>query len=114
MLLGALRAGVRGVVLEGFGSGNIPRLENSLVPVLSDAVARDIPVVIVSQCVRGAVDLTRYEGGAAALSRGAIGAGSMTAEAAVAKLMVTLGRAGEGDRLDAARRAFGESWAGEF
>ena len=114
LLLGALRAGVRGVVLEGFGSGTIPRLENSLVPVVTDAVARDIPVVIVSQCARGAVDLTRYEGGAAALGGGAIGAGTMTAEAAVAKLMVALGRAGEGGRLDAAKQAFGESWAGEF
>lgn len=114
LLLGALRAGVRGLVLEGFGSGNIPRLENSLVPVVSDAVARDVPVVIVSQCPRGAVDLTRYEGGAAALGGGAIGAGTMTAEAAVAKLMIALGRGDEVSRLAAARRAFAESWAGEF
>jgi len=113
LLLGALRSGVRGLLLEGFGSGNIPRLENSLVPVVRDAVARDVPVVIVSQCARGAVDLTRYEGGAAALGEGAIGAGAMTAEAAVAKLMLALGRAGDGERRETARRAFAECWAGE-
>ncbi len=113
LLLGALRSGVRGLLLEGFGSGNIPRLENSLVPVVRDAVARDVPVVIVSQCARGAVDLTRYEGGAAALGEGAIGAGAMTAEAAVAKLMLALGRADEGRRRETARRAFAECWAGE-
>ncbi len=113
LLLGALRSGVRGLLLEGFGSGNIPRLENSLVPVVRDAVARDVPVVIVSQCARGAVDLTRYEGGAAALGEGAIGAGAMTAEAAVAKLMLALGRAREGERRETARRAFAECWAGE-
>jgi len=61
--------------------------------------------VIVSQCLRGDVDLRRYAGGRAALDAGAIGAGTMTAEAAVAKLMVTLGRAG-GDRVEAARAAY--------
>lgn len=112
LLRGALRAGVRGVVLEAYGSGNIPRLENSLVPALEEASARDIPVVIVSQCARGAVELARYEGSAAAQRVGAIGAGTMTAEAAVAKLMVALGRA-EGMRVEAAREAFAKPWAGE-
>ncbi len=113
LLLGALRSGVRGVVLEGYGSGNVPQGENSLVPVVRSAVGRDVPVVVVSQCVRGTVDLGRYAGGAAAGAEGAIGAGTMTAEAAVAKLMVCLGRADEGRRLSAARRAFAEDWAGE-
>jgi L-asparaginase len=112
LLLGALRADVRGVVLEGYGAGNIPHLENSLVPVLEEAARRDVPVVIVSQCARGAVDLSRYEGSAAGAKAGAVGAGTMTAEAAVAKLMIALGRA-EGSRVDAARAAFARSWAGE-
>lgn len=55
---GALDAGVRGVLIEAFGAGNVPRLENSLV-VISAAVNLDVPVVIVSQCPRGAVDLSR-------------------------------------------------------
>jgi L-asparaginase len=113
LLLGALRVGVRGLLLEGFGSGNLPRLENSLIPVIEAALARDVPVVIVSQCMRGAVDLSRYEGGSAAQGAGAISAGTMTAQAALAKLMIALGRAGEGRRLDAAKRAFAETWAGE-
>ena len=112
LLSGALRTDVRGIVLEGYGAGNIPRLENSLIPVVREAHARDIPVVIVSQCPRGAVDLGRYEGGAEALHEGAIGAGTMTAEAALAKLMIVLGRA-DGNRIDAARTSFGECWAGE-
>lgn len=112
LIHGALRAGVRGVVLEAFGSGNVPHLENSLVPVIEDARKRDIPVVIVSQCQRGDVDLRRYAGGRAALEAGAIGAGTMTAEAAVAKLMITLGRAG-GDRVETARAAFSVEPRGE-
>jgi L-asparaginase len=73
LLEGALSAGVRGVVIEGFGAGNVPHLENSLIPVIESARARDVPVVIVSQSQRGFVDLSRYEGGsqAAAAARSA-------------------------------------------
>jgi L-asparaginase len=109
----ALESGVRGVVLEAYGAGNVPHLENSLVPVIAEATARDVPVVVVSQCARGAVELGRYGGSAAAGASGALGAGEMTAEAAVTKLMVALGRAGDRGRVDAARAAFDAVWAGE-
>jgi L-asparaginase len=116
LLHGALGAGMRGLVIEAFGAGNVPELENSLIPVIEDAGARDVPVVIVSQTARGAVDLGRYAGGAAARSAGAIGAGDMTPEAALAKLMITIGRAGEGPgaRTRAAREAFATAPAGEM
>jgi len=119
LLQGALEQGVRGMVIEAFGAGNVPRIENSLVPVIERARAMDVPVVIVSQSPRGAVDLTRYQGGVAAGRAGAIGAGDMTTEAALTKLMITLGRArGESDQpttgVDATRRAFASSWAGEM
>lgn len=112
----ALASGVRGVVIEAFGAGNVPRLENSLVPVLEAAVAADVPVVIASQATRAAVDLTRYQGGAAAARAGAIGAGDMTTEAALTKLMLAIGRAeGSGHGfVGAAREAFASSWAGEI
>ncbi|MFO0550322.1 MAG: asparaginase [Polyangiaceae bacterium] len=112
LLLGALGSGVRGMVIEAFGAGNVPRLERSLVPVIDSARAIDVPVVIVSQCPRGTVDLSAYEGGAAAARAGAIGAFDMTAEAALTKLMICLGQAPEG-RVAAARAAFAEAWAGE-
>jgi L-asparaginase len=113
LLHGALAAGVRGMVIEAFGAGNVPRLENSLVPVLEAARGMDVPVVIVSQCPRGAVDLTRYQGGVAAANAGAIGGQDMTAEAALTKLMIALGRAESGGRVRAAREAFATAWAGE-
>lgn len=120
-LLGALSAGVRGMVIEAFGVGNVPVLENSLLPVVEEARGRDVPVVIVSQSPRGAVDLARYGGGAAAARAGAIGAGDMTTEAALAKLMITLGRATlddgtavEGGRVQAAREAFAVARVGEM
>jgi L-asparaginase len=109
------------MLIEAFGAGNVPRLENSLIPVIEGARALDVPVVIVSQSPRGAVDLARYEGGAAAAAAGAIGAGDMTAEAALTKLMVAIGRSvdpetgpASGGRVRAAREAFASAWVGEM
>ncbi|AKT36555.1 asparaginase [Chondromyces crocatus] len=113
LVMGALGAGVKGLVVEAFGTGNLPIKESSLIPVLEAARAIDVPVVIVSQSPRGAVDLHRYAGGAAAARAGAIGAGDMTPEAALAKLMITLGRVGQEGAVRAAREAFSRSWAGE-
>ncbi len=107
LVRGAIRAGVRGLVLEGYGTGNVPK---TLIPAIEEARARNVPVVVVSQCVRGHVELGRYEGGAAAEAAGAISAGDMTVEAALAKLTVGLARHGTG----AALRAYLEaSVAGE-
>ncbi len=120
LLMGALASGVRGILIEAFGTGNVPRMENSLLPVIEAARALDVPVVIVSQPPRGAVDLGRYTGGAAAAQAGAIGAGDMTPEAALAKLMITLGRAAarsggaELGRVRAAREAFSVAHVGEM
>lgn len=115
LLHGALEAGVRGMVIEGYGAGNIPHLENSLVPVIERARSLDVPVVIVSQCPRGSVDLGRYQGGARAAAAGAISAQDMTTEAALTKLMIALGRVSEhAGRVLVAREAFATSWAGEM
>ena len=100
LVTGAVRAGVKGLVLEAYGTGNVPQqIGRSLIPAIEAARAANVPVVIVSQCLRGFVDLTRYAGGAAAERAGAISGGDMTPEAAVAKLMIGLGRYGSGDAL---------------
>lgn len=118
LLRGALDTGVRGLVLKAFGAGNVPTRDRSLIPVIEHARALDVPVVVVSQCHRAHVDLSRYEGGSAAQRAGAIGAGDMTDEAALTKLMVVLGRHQADDshtsRVDAARRAFARPFAGEM
>lgn len=99
LLRGAIAAGVRGLVLEAYGTGNLPALGGSLIPILDEARERSIPVVVVSQCYRGFVELSQYDGGAAAEAAGAISGGDMTVEAALAKMMVGLGRFGPGDAL---------------
>jgi L-asparaginase len=111
LLRGALHGGVRGLVLEAYGTGNLPHLAGSLIPILREAREADVPVVIVSQCLRGFVELSRYRGGAAAEAEGAISGGDMTVEAALAKLMIGLGRFGTGERL---RTWFQTSHVGEI
>jgi L-asparaginase len=99
LVSGALRAGVRGLVLEAYGTGNVPQLGSSLISALEEARDARVPVLVVSQCLRGYVELDRYAGGAKAAQAGAISGGDMTSEAAIAKLMVGLGRFGPGDEL---------------
>lgn len=103
LVRGAVRAGVRGLVLEAYGTGNLPHFRGggSLIPALEEARAKDVPVLVVSQCPRGLVDMRRYQGGAAAAGAGAISGGDMTREAAIAKLMVGLARHGTGPELRA-------------
>ena len=58
---------VDGIVLEGFGAGNIPP---SLIPALQDALACKIPVVVVSRCIEGFADGSYdYVGGGAQLKK---------------------------------------------
>jgi L-asparaginase len=92
LLRAAIHAGVRGLVLEAYGSGNVPHLQGSLVPVIAEAQERGVPVLVVSQCLRGFIDMNAYAGGAEAKAAGAISGGDMTVEAAIAKLMIGLGR----------------------
>jgi len=56
---------VDGIVIEGFGAGNIPP---GLVPALREAVECGIPVVVVSRCIEGFAGSTYdYVGGGAQL-----------------------------------------------
>jgi L-asparaginase len=109
----ALLTQVRGLVVEAYGAGNVPvdaRGGRSLLPVFREARTRGLPVVVVSQAHHNAVDLSLYEGGAAALAEGAISGGDMTSVAAVTKLMHVLGTARS---LPEIRRAMERSVAGE-
>lgn len=92
LVRGAVRAGVRGLVLEAYGTGNLPHLGGSIIPALEEARERGVPVLVVSQCLRGFVDMGAYAGGAEAQRAGAISGGDMTVEAAIAKLMIGLAR----------------------
>ena len=110
----AIDSGVHGIVLTAYGAGNVPHLENSLIPSIRKATDAQVPVVVVSQCARGATELRLYAGASAAAEAGAISGGDMTTEAALAKLMISLGRAPEGKVMEFVTNAFRRPLLGEM
>ncbi|PKL49130.1 MAG: L-asparaginase 1 [Candidatus Riflebacteria bacterium HGW-Riflebacteria-2] len=89
-----------GIVLEGYGAGNIPTGEKSLIPAISQAVARNVPVVVCTQCIVGSTEMELYQVGRAALEAGAIPAMDMTPEATLVKLMWVLGQTDDMGSID--------------
>ena len=83
--------GLRGVVLETFGSGNAPTDEWFLKQ-FREATERGIVVVNVTQCTGGCVEMHRYEVGRKLLECGVLSGFDSTSECAVAKLMFLLGQ----------------------
>lgn len=83
--------GLKGVVLETFGSGNAPMVDWFL-DALRAAVARGVVIVNVTQCVTGYVDMMRYETGILLQRLGLISGRDATTEATLTKLMYLFGR----------------------
>jgi L-asparaginase len=91
--------GYHGIVIEGFGSGNIPVGEKALTGAILKAVEQDCIVIISTQCAFGQADLSLYEVGRAALEVGALSAYDMTSETTLVKLMWSLGHTRDFDRV---------------
>lgn len=77
---------LRGIVLETFGTGNIPGDGNALLPLLKKAAENGTLLTVVSQCPYGKVMLGAYETSHALVKAGAVSGKDMTTEACVAKL----------------------------
>lgn len=95
-----IAANHHGIVLEGYGAGNIPSGEKSLIPAISAAISRNVPVVVCTQCIVGSTEMELYQVGRAALEAGAIPAMDMTPEASVVKLMWVLGQTDDMDSIE--------------
>jgi L-asparaginase len=100
--------GVAGLVVEGFGAGNVPP---GVVPGLARLVGDRVPVVVTTRCVDGGVwPMYGYPGGGAELERmGVILGGRLTAHKAQILLMAALGSTRDPDQI---RRVFewGHLW----
>lgn len=88
---GFLRPPLRGVVLETYGTGNVPDDRPEFIEVLRAANERGIVVVNCTQCARGAVT-DDYVGGRALRDAGVVPGADLTPEAALTKLGYLLSR----------------------
>ena len=81
---------VHGILMSGFGAGNIP---DRLIEFIRISKSKGKPVFVYTSCDTGAADMGIYSVGAAPLEAGAKPAGDMTLEALGQKTMYAIGRA---------------------
>jgi L-asparaginase len=86
-----INLGYKGLVLEGYGAGNVPIEEKSLISEIKKATEKEIPIVVSTQAAIGCSWMYLYECGKKALAAGAIPGHDMISETAMTKLMWALG-----------------------
>ena len=106
-----LLRGYRGLVIEAFGAGGLHFIRRNLVEKLKSACDQGTVVVVNSQCLYEASDLSLYQTGQRVLETGAIESYDMTTEATVTKLMWALGQTEDPDEV---RALLARSLAGEM
>ena len=101
---------LRSIVMRTFGSGNAPQ-SPWLINALRQGTRAGKVIVNVSQCMQGAVEMSRYDTGHQLIEAGVVSGRNTTVEAAVTKLMYLQGKFPDNDTV---RHLMTQSLCGEI
>lgn len=102
--------GLRGVVLESFGAGNLP-VRPWLFELFQEAKSKGIVILNITQCEEGTVEMGKYETSRHLAGLGIVSGRDMTTEAAIGKLCWLCGKYSDVEEI---RRMAGENLRGEM
>ena len=91
--------GFSGIVIEAFGAGGIPCLDDRFLKGIERCASHHIPVVITTQCSQGPANLGIYEVGVRAALAGAICGHGLSTEMLAVRLMCLLGQTRDMDQI---------------
>jgi L-asparaginase len=94
-----LDATIDGLILNTYGSGNVPTSEGFM-QVLKEAAERGTLIMFISQCYHGGVQLEKYGPGKECAELGVISGNDMTKEAALTKMMWVLANVPKENRAE--------------
>jgi L-asparaginase len=83
---------LKALVLQLYGTGNLPSNKHAFIQLLADACEKEILVIAATQCFTGNVMMGHYAVGKALESAGVVSANDMTLEAIAAKFGYLYGR----------------------
>ena len=88
----ATKTKLRALILQLYGTGNLPSAKDSIIQCLHEARQKGILVVACTQCLTGSVVLGQYKTGRALKEAGVVSAADMTLEATSCKIGYLMGR----------------------
>lgn len=78
---------LNGIILEVFGTGNLPEFDENIISLFKEKISKGLRVVVVSQCLRGGVEIGKYQASLTSDFIGFISGGNLTTESVLAKMM---------------------------